>query len=316
VTAQIPGITVIVPTYKRVADLDRCLKAIDLQSLPPAEVLITYRPEDEETCAYLARAERPAPNARLLVCETPGVVYALNRAFDAVRTEFLAITDDDAEPRSDWLERIMANFAADPQAAGVGGKDHIFCDGAWLEGEERVVGIVLWSGRIVGNHHIGVGPPRYVHALKGVNMSFRTGALGDLRLDRRLRGEGAQVGWELHLCFALMARGHKLIYDPAVIVEHFPGERPSQENRANFNPVSHSNAFFNGVLALMEYLGKQPWGWARQAAFLAFVGLRGTRRAPGLLLLIVGLVTGYPQTWARFKSTASAGWDALKVARP
>jgi GT2 family glycosyltransferase len=37
----IPGITVIVPTFKRPVDLDRCLAALDRQRLQPAEILIT-----------------------------------------------------------------------------------------------------------------------------------------------------------------------------------------------------------------------------------------------------------------------------------
>src|SRR5258707_14380048 len=99
------GITVIIPTYRRVADLDRCLAAIDQQRLTPVEVLITYRPEDTETKDYLARADRPALRAKLILCEKPGVVYALNLAIDSVHSEFFAFTDDDSIPQPDWLER-------------------------------------------------------------------------------------------------------------------------------------------------------------------------------------------------------------------
>lgn len=307
----LPGITVIIPTFRRTSDLDRCLTAIDGQALTPFEVLITYRAEDEETCSYLARTDRPCPGARLLLCEQPGVVYALTVAFDAVRSEYFAITDDDSIPHSDWLERIVAHFEADPAAAGVGGKDHVCADGRWLEGAELVVGVVLWHGRVVGHHHLGVGPARYVDTLKGVNLAFRTAAFGGLRPDTRLRGKGAQVGWEMHLCFSLRAQGLKLIYDPAVLVEHFPGVRPIEENRAYFNPVSHGDEIFNRTLVVMEYLGTQRWGWLRQAALMAYLTLRGSRKAPGLLLLAVGLATRYPNTWARCKTTFAAYRDAL-----
>jgi len=309
--ALIPGISVIIPTYKRVADLDRCLAAIEQQTLKPVEVLITYQIKDEETSAYLARRDRPVQDARLLVCEKPGVVHALTVAFDAVRSEFFAITDDDSIPRNDWLERIVAHFEADPLSACVGGKDHVCADGKWMDGAEPVVGEMQWYGAVIGNHHLGFGPPRYVHSLKGVNIAFRQSALGSLRPDPRLRGTGAQVGWEMYLTLTLVARGYKLIYDPAVLVEHFPGARPADENRVNFNPVTHGDACFNGTLIVLEYLQTQRWGWARQAAFLAYLGLRGNRKAPGLLLLIAGLVTGYPHTWARFKTTFAAYRHAL-----
>jgi glycosyltransferase involved in cell wall biosynthesis len=314
-TGYLPGITVIIPTYKRVADLARCLAAIDAQELKPAEVLITYRAEDEETTAYLARADRPAPDAHLLLCEKPGVVYALSKAIDTVRTEFFAITDDDAIPHPDWLARMVAHFQADPSAAGVGGKDHVCADGKWLEGAEPVVGKVLWHGHVIGHHHLGVGPARYVHTLKGVNLAFRTASFGSLRLDPRLRGKGAQVGWEMHLTLTLIAQGHKLIYDPAVLVEHFPGVRPIEENRAYFNPVSHGDEVFNRTLIVMEFLRTQRLGRLRQAALLAYQGLRGSRKAPGLLLVVIGLLTRYPNTWARFKATFAAYRDALAALR-
>lgn len=315
-TELAPGVTVIIPTFKRTADLDRCLLAIDAQLLQPAEVLITYRAEDDETCAYLARIDRPCRQARLLLCERPGVVFALTVAIDAVRTELFAITDDDSIPHPDWLQKISAHFAADPAAAGVGGKDHVCADGRWLEGAEPVVGIVLWYGQVIGHHHLGVGPARYVDTLKGVNLAFRTRTFGKLRPDTRLRGKGAQVGWEMHLCFSLRAQGMKLIYDPAVLVEHFPGVRPIEENRAYFNPISHGDEIFNRTLVVMEYLGTQRWGWFRQMALMAYLTLRGSRKAPGLLLLAVGLATRYPNSWRRFQATFTAYRDALKAVRP
>ena len=314
-TELAPGITVIVPTFKRTVDLDRCLSAIDAQLLKPAEVLITYRAEDDETREYLARVDRPCGQAQLLLCERPGVVFALTVAIDAVRTELFAITDDDSIPHPDWLQRISAHFEADPAAAGVGGKDHVCADGRWLEGAEPVVGIVLWYGQVIGHHHLGVGPARYVDTLKGVNLAFRTSSFGKLRPDTRLRGKGAQVGWEMHLCFSLRAQGMKLIYDPAVLVEHFPGVRPIEENRAYFNPVSHGDEIFNRTLVVVEYLGTQRWGWLRQTALMTYLTLRGSRKAPGLLLLAVGLATRYPNTWGRFQATFAAYRDALAAVR-
>jgi glycosyltransferase involved in cell wall biosynthesis len=314
-TTALSGITVIVPTFKRTADLDRCLAALERQTVQPAELLITFRDEDVETQAYLARRDRPCLAAKIILCEQPGVVYALNRALDEVRGEYFAFLDDDAVPREDWLARIVAHFEANPQLAGVGGKDYVFTGGRWLEGAEPVVGIVTWYGAAIGNHHIGAGPPRYVQVLKGVNMAFRTAAFGDLRLDRRLRGKGAQVGWELHLSLTLIARGAKLLYDPEVLVEHFAGVRPIEEDRHLFHPSSHSDEIFNRTLILLEYLGTQPWGWARQLAFLAYIGVRGTRKSPGLLLLLYGLLTGYPNTWRRFKVSFAAYRDAILALR-
>jgi glycosyltransferase involved in cell wall biosynthesis len=314
--ASKPGITVIVPTYRRTADLDRCLAALDRQWLKPDEVLITYRDEDQETCAYLARTDRPCLGARLILCKEPGVVHALNKAFDEVQSVFFAITDDDSVPHPDWLQRIVAHFTSDPKAAGVGGKDHVFAfaENDWLEGAEPVVGIVSWAGHAVGYHHLGVGPARYVHTLKGVNLSFRRSAFGTLRLDERLRGKGAQVGWEMQLCFALIAQGHKLIYDPAVLVDHIEGPRLLSEHRVRFNPASHYDETFNRTLIMLEFLATQRNGVFRRIAYLGTLTLRGSRKFPGLLLLVHGLLTRNPETWLRFKTTFAAYRAAISAA--
>jgi glycosyltransferase involved in cell wall biosynthesis len=314
-SAALPGITVVIPTFRRVAELDRCLAAIDGQLLKPVEVLITYRHEDQETRDYLARGDRPGLGARLILCDKPGVVYALTMAMNAVRSEFFAITDDDSVAPQDWLERIMAHFEANPLVAGVGGKDHVCAGGEWFEGAEPVVGKVTWYGGLIGHHHLGVGPARYVETLKGVNLAFRRSAIGDLRPDPRLRGRGAQVGWEMHLTLTLIARGHKLIYDPEVLVDHFPGNRPMEEDRAKFNPVSHGDEVFNRTLIVLDFFATQRWGALRRLALFAYYGVRGTRKAPGLVLLAYGLLTGYPDIWARFKATFSAYRDAIVVSR-
>ena len=316
-TASAPTISVIVPTYRRTADLDRCLAALDEQQLRPEEVLITYREEDVETCTYLARTDRPCASARLILCTEPGVVFALNRAFDEVKSDFFAITDDDSVPHPEWLQRIVAHFVSDPSVAGVGGKDHVFVssENRWLEGSEQIVGIVSWSGNAIGSHHVGVGPPRYVHTLKGVNIAFRRTAFGGLRLDGRLRGKGAQVGWEMELCFAMLAQGYKLLYDPAVLVDHIIGSRPIEEHRVKFNPNSHFDEAFNRTLLMLEYLAKQPYGWFRRLAYMSSLTFRGSRKFPGLLLLAHGLLTRYPDTWHRFRTTFAAYLAALKAAK-
>jgi hypothetical protein len=175
-SALTPGITVLIPTFRRTAELDRCLAAIDAQLLRPVEVWITYRPEDEETRAYLTRTDRHGLGAKLILCDKPGVVYALTKAMDAVRTEFFAITDDDSVPYPDWLVRIMVHFEANPEVAGVGGKDHVCAGGVWFEGAEPVVGRVLWYGGVIGHHHLGVGPPRYVGRKPGVSARGHCGS--------------------------------------------------------------------------------------------------------------------------------------------
>jgi cellulose synthase/poly-beta-1,6-N-acetylglucosamine synthase-like glycosyltransferase len=116
----------------------------------------------------------------------------MNAGLDAACGDIIAFTDDDAAPHTDWLERIEAHFLSDTNIGGVGGRDWVYHGTQLEEGEREVVGQVQWFGRVIGEHHLGVGEAREVDVLKGVNMSFRRSAIGNaLRsADARYRSPG------------------------------------------------------------------------------------------------------------------------------
>ncbi len=143
----------------------------------------------------------------------PGVVAALNAGLAAAEGDIVSITDDDAAPHPDWLEKINAHFLSDSRIGGVGGRDWIHQGDKLLDDSQQIVGKLQWFGRVIGNHHLGVGEPREVDVLKGVNMSFRQEAIGQLRFDERMRGTGAQVHFEMAFTLALKRAGWKLIYE-------------------------------------------------------------------------------------------------------
>jgi glycosyltransferase involved in cell wall biosynthesis len=250
-------LTVAIPSYRRPADLRRALNALLVQERPVDEVLVVARQDDTGTHVVAGEFANALPIVLQLV-EKPGVVEAYNRAMDQATGDILSFIDDDAAPHPDWAGRIVQTFEEDPDLAGLGGKDRVFGDGRWLEGEEPVVGVVRWHGRIIGNHHLGVGLRRDVDALKGVNMSFQMNSLGKLRMDQRLRGSGAQWHCELKLCLHLRAQGKRLAYDPAVVVDHIVGVRHDDDQRTIFNALAYENQIYNLTLALLDYL--QPAG--------------------------------------------------------
>lgn len=307
------SVSVMVPTYRRPADLRRCLAALDAQTLAPHEVLVVVRDTDAETWAALegARADGIAGRVRTVTVSEPGVVAAMNAALGHVRTDVVAITDDDAAPHPDWLERIVAHFAARPDAGGVGGRDFLHIGGVLQNGRAAVVGKIPAVGRHVGNHHLGFGPPRDVDLLKGVNGAYRMSAIGPVGFDRRLRGSGAQVYWEIGVGIALKRAGWKLVYDPQIAVDHFFSERFDEDGRFRFSPVAMENATYNEALLRMEHLSP-----AGRAAFMAWAELVGTLAAPGLLqwprfVRREGLVTATRKLIATFKGRAGA-WLALQ----
>jgi glycosyltransferase involved in cell wall biosynthesis len=273
-------ITVIIPTHRRPKDLARCLEALKKQTRTVDELLVIVRDTDAETWAFLEAFNPQLLPLQTLNVRVPGVVAAMNVGLDAASGDILAFTDDDAGPHPDWLERIEAHFLSDDRIGGVGGRDWIYFGTKLYDGAppNKVVGLVQWFGRVIGNHHLGIGQPREVDILKGVNMSFRQTGIAGLRFDGRMRGTGAQVHFELAFCLSLRRAGWKLIYDPQVAVDHFRGERFDEDQRDRYNNLAVINAVHNETLILLEYLPP-----ARRFVFLLWAILVGTRQGWGLL---------------------------------
>lgn len=270
-------ISVLVPTFRRIPHLRRCLTALQSQERPPDEVLVVTRAEDVETQALrLAEDFAPLP-IRRLVMTVPGTVAAENAAIEAATGDVLAFTDDDAAPRRDWLRRIEAHFLADPQLGGLGGRDWMYMGDRPVLGSKQVVNKVQWFGRIIGYNHLGVGAPREVDVLKGVNMSFRRDAIGSVRFDRRLRGNGAQVHLDHSFSMAVKRTGWKLVYDPAIAVDHYLAARQDEDHRTEFNAVAFRSSVHNQTLGMLDHLPA-----VRRFIYMGYSVLVGTWAAPGL----------------------------------
>lgn len=252
--------------------------ALQEQTKPVDQVIVVVRDTDAETWQFLAQLNTDNLPLHTVKVTEPGVVAALNAGLAAVEGDIVSITDDDAAPHPDWLERIAAYFVSDSRLGGLGGRDWIH-HGSKLEDESRpIVGQLQWFGRVIGNHHLGVGEPREVDILKGVNMSFRTQAIRQLRFDERMRGTGAQVHFEMAFTLTLKRAGWKIIYDPNVAVDHYPAQRFDEDQRNNFNEIAFINLVHNETLVLLEHLP-----FIRRIVFLFWAVFVGTCDSLGLV---------------------------------
>ncbi|CAM3644264.1 glycosyltransferase [Cohnella lubricantis] len=280
-------ISVLVPTYRRVNDLRRCVSALLRQTRIPHEIIVVVRREDTETIHYAESLAAAETLLKIMYVDLPGVVQAMSHGLTAVTGDIVAITDDDSEPFADWLELLAEAFEKDSSVAGAGGRDLIYQDGAILDGAASKVGRLQWFGRMIGNHHLGTGKAREVDFLKGVNCAYRTELLRQLGFELRLRGTGAQVHWELAIGLALKRMGWKLIYDPFIGVYHYPSTRHDEDKRGEFKPLAAMNAVHNETLILWGYLS-----WTKRIAFILWAVLVGSRTSPGLLQFIRRLAGG------------------------
>ena len=271
-------ISVVVPTYQRPADLVRCLTALKAQILPVDELWVIVRDTDRQTWQFLETFDRGTLPLHTATVTASGVIAAMNIGLESVTGDIVAFTDDDAAPHPDWLERIETYYLADKQVGGVGGRDWVYHGTKLEDGSQPVVGKLQWFGRLIGNHHIGIGTGREVDVLKGVNMSFRREAIANLRFDQRMRGSGAQVHFEVVFSLTLRQQGWKLIYDPQIAVDHFPAQRFDDDQRNSFNAQASINAVHNETLALLGYLSP-----LQKLVFAIWAIAIGTSEAFGLL---------------------------------
>jgi len=307
-------VSVIVPSWRRVRSLERCLRALAAQSRLPDEVVVGMRSDDADSARAVDALARTFPALlRRAATAGPGVVAAMNAALAVCRpdADIIALTDDDTEPHRDWIERLVACFA-DPSVGGAGGRD-------WqpLErGGRAVVGKVQWFGRVIGNHHLGTGPARDVDVLKGANCAYRAPLLRAIGFDTRLAGAGAQLFWEAALCLPIRRAGWRLVYDPAIAVEHHiePRSDGDQLHRGVFAPAPLADATHNETLVLLETRGR-----AARAAFLVWALLVGTHHEPGLAQLPRLVLRGDRHALARWRAALAGrmrGWRRWRAGVP
>jgi glycosyltransferase involved in cell wall biosynthesis len=262
------SIAVVVPSYRRPELLERCLKSLSAQEFAATDVVVVARRNDHDT----RQAVEHADLGRVATVDRPGVVAAMRTGAASARGDVIAFLDDDAFAPPDWLARIAAHLS-DRSVGGVGGRD-VQPDAPPPDLSLAVGRISQW-GRLTGNHHIGAGPARDVDVLKAVNMAFRREALA---LPVGLRGSGAEPHHEVATCRWATARGWRLVYDPALVVEHRPGPRFDADRRKDPEPKAIVDLAYNLVVALA--VDATTSAVARRAAYGLVVG---DRAVPGLL---------------------------------
>jgi len=270
--------SVIIPTYRRSSDLQRCLEGLSKQSQFPDEVIIVIRDTDKETLNFLKNYKTSLSIKKAKVTY-PGQVAALNTGLDASSGEVVCILDDDTFPHPHWLKRITDVFNSSEQIGGVGGRDWVIHDKQTENGRKEIVGKVQWFGRVIGNHHLGYGEPRDVDVLKGANMSYRRKAIEGLSFDERLLGNGAQVHNDMAFSLSVKRRGWRLVYDPDIAVDHFPAQRFDLDKRDFFNKEAYFNSVYNETLIMFDFM-QRPF---QRVICVMWWVLIGTKQRPGLL---------------------------------
>jgi hypothetical protein len=160
---------------------------------------------------------------------------------------------------------------------------------------------------MTGEHHVGCGAPRDVDILKGVNLAVRAEALGLPRAGL-LEPAGNDPHNELVISAWARRHGGRIVYDPAVLVDHDlaprfgdsrlggPGDEPAVVYATAANRVIAACAVEPGTLPVQ----------------LAYGVLVGTRESPGLVRAVVAAARGESMIVKRLgpslRGQVTGGW--------
>lgn len=120
-------VSVVVPTHRRLALLQRCLAALLAQTLDPRsfEIVVVDDGAEDSVRAYVLglAAHREEPTIRYLrTSGSCGPAVARNRGWHAADAPVVAFTDDDTIPEPGWLGAGLAALEPHPDRPAVAGQ--------------------------------------------------------------------------------------------------------------------------------------------------------------------------------------------------
>ncbi len=304
-------VSLIVPTLRRPEFLARCLGSLALQNGRPAEVLVGIRADDDLSPAVLGRFSDRL-NIKHVEAKGVGVVGSMNSCLFQAKGLWIGFVDDDVELPPDWLERMIGHLNSHPDVLGAGGRDFLQDHPEMRRNEPGTldVGRLYWFGRITGNQYRGSGRPRKVDLLRGSNCLFRGSFLKSVGLDENLRGQGAQVHWELVLALQARQQGKSLFYDPEIHVLHHVAPRldADQIHRGHFSYDATVDLAFNETFVILKY----ALGLFRITA-LIWQLLVGSPQCPGVAVLIRSALAFKPIGYPKIRATLTGRFLAWRA---
>jgi GT2 family glycosyltransferase len=209
-----PSTAVIVCTRDRPEQLEGSLRAILASDFGPFELLVVDQSRDAGALKSIS-ARLTDGRLRVIRDEGAGLSRARNAGIAASRSEFVVFTDDDCEPRADWLQRVVGALEGDESAGVVFGtvspapcdpRDGFIVGYAPL-GRRRL------RGRLAKRHDGGIG----------ANMAFRRAALEAVGPFDELLGAGGYYPSceDGDMAYRVLCAGWSLLHEPDAVVVHY-----------------------------------------------------------------------------------------------
>ncbi len=206
-----PFFSIIVPTYNRPRQLHWCLRALSSLDYPrDCFEIIVVDDDSSVPLGPIVALFKDRLDVTLVRQWHGGPAAARNTGAMRAKGEFLAFTDDDCAPASDWLQRLAACFIQMSDQA-LGGKTiNALRGNRYSVASQRVVDYLCrWynadheRARFSTSNNFAISAKAF-HAIGGFDTTF-THAAGEDR----------------EFCDRWLHHGYRLVHAPEVLVYHF-----------------------------------------------------------------------------------------------
>jgi glycosyltransferase involved in cell wall biosynthesis len=129
-----PAFSIIIPTYKRIAELKTCLEALSNQSADKDHFeIIVVNDGGDRVIVEDVEAFKDRLSIRYFFLKHRGPAGARNYALAIARGDIVIFLDDDSVPKKGWLDATQSAWKQSPDVDGIGGyiryepTDNIYC---------------------------------------------------------------------------------------------------------------------------------------------------------------------------------------------
>jgi len=290
--AALPSVSALVCTRSRGDGIVATIESILKNDYPDFSLLVLDQSDDDLT-EIAALPFRHDPRFMYMRSTTKGLGAAHNAGIRNLRTELIAITDDDCVVPADWLREIVDAFRIDERISMVFGRVaacQYDTNAGYVPVFERDEPALLTTIR--GNLFRGLGI--------GACFALKRGTWQAVRgFDEKL-GPGAPLGSleDRDMSIRLLLAGYLVYYTPRVAVTHYGFRRNRELRGLSFRDwfgfgAGYAKYLKCGHWAITPYMLRQMWiGQALGHSFNYLRVARRLGRVTPVLTFWLGFVAG------------------------
>ena len=285
--------SIVIPTYNRPEKLASLLRSLVLMDYPKDsfEVIIVDDGSERKPEAAIAEFKSDL-NIVLLPADHGGPARARQKGIDIARGRFLAFTDDDCAPATDWLKAFEAVLSDSPQTAVGGQTVNALKDNPYSTASQLLISYIYQSFN---------NDPNQARYFATNNLAFPTKefrSIGGLDLTWSISG-----GEDRDLCERWLRHGYRLVYAPQVVMHHAHSLTLRSFMRQHFH-YGRGSFRYHRVESYghNEKVEMEPFSFYLRLPLFAFSHAPFTQAVPVAALLIlsqVATVAGFVSEWIK-----------------